>query len=270
MPGSKDVQPHWPAPPRHPDDGAMTAVTTAATVRHERLRIRVKGAVQGAGFRPFVHGLAVRYNLSGSVQNDDEGVLAEVEGVAARSFLVALSRERPPLARIDGVEGTSLPGWGQTGFSIHQSASSRTGHTGIVPDTATCIACRDNTFDSASRFHMYPFVSCTDYGPRFTIIGRMPYERRHTSMAGFPRCADCARDFADPANRRFQSETSACRACGPRLSHPIADIQRALAQRKIVAVKGVGGFHLFCDAANEGAVQTVRRRKDPARHELVG
>jgi hydrogenase maturation protein HypF len=226
-----------------------------------RLRIRVRGAVQGVGFRPFVHGLAARYNLSGFVLNDSEGVLAEVEGVAARSFLLALSDEPPPLARIDGVEVTRLPRLGQTGFSIRASKACGTGHTAIVPDSATCTACLDEMLDPSSRFYLYPFVTCTDCGPRFTIVRRMPYDRHNTSMSGFPRCSDCARDFADPTNRRFQSEASACPACGPLFSHSIAYIQSALLAGKIVALKGIGGFHLFCDACNESAVQTLRERK---------
>jgi hydrogenase maturation protein HypF len=235
---------------------------TLASARHERLRVRVRGAVQGVGFRPFVHGLAARYQLSGFVLNDREGILAEVEGAGARSFLAALYEQAPPLARIDGVEVTCLPGEGQTGFSIRASASGGAGRTAIVPDAATCIACLDDMLDPASRFYCYPFVTCTDCGPRFTIIRRMPYDRHNTAMAGFPRCADCARDFADPTNRRFQAEASACPACGPRLSHSVADIQSALLQGKTVALKGIGGFHLFCDAGNEAAIQTLRRRKD--------
>jgi hydrogenase maturation protein HypF len=237
-------------------------MSTRASARHERLRVRVRGAVQGVGFRPFVHGLAAHFGLSGFVVNDDEGVLAEVEGTGARSFLAALSAQTPPLARIDGVEVTWLPGVGETGFSIRTSASGGAGQTAIVPDTATCAACLDDMFDKASRYYLYPFVTCTDCGPRFTIIRRMPYDRQNTAMAGFPRCADCARDFADPANRRFQAEASACPACGPLLSHSFADIQSAILHGKIVALKGVGGFHLFCDAGNEAAIQTLRRRKD--------
>ncbi len=218
--------------------------------------------MQGVGFRPFVHALASRYKLSGFVLNDDDGVLAEVEGLAARSFLGALCEAPPPLARIAGMEVTSLPGQGQTGFDIRASTGDGTGPTAIVPDSATCTACLDEMLDPSSRFYLYPFVTCTDCGPRFTIIRRMPYDRHNTSMAEFPRCADCARDFADPSNRRFQAEASACPACGPQLSHSIAHIQSALLAGKIVALKGIGGFHLFCDACNESAVQTLRRRKD--------
>jgi hydrogenase maturation protein HypF len=235
---------------------------TILSAQHERLRVRVRGAVQGVGFRPFVHSLAARYNLSGFVLNDDDGVLAEVEGLAARSFLAALCEEPPPLARIEGMEVTSLPGQGKTGFNIRASTGDGTGQTAIVPDSATCTACLDEMLDPSSRFYLYPFVTCTDCGPRFTIIRRMPYDRHNTSMAEFPRCADCARDFADPTNRRFQAEASACPACGPQLSHSIAHIQSALLAGKIVALKGIGGFHLFCDACNESAVQTLRQRKD--------
>jgi len=246
------VQPRFQAPVRQ-------VIETAVT--RERLRVRVRGAVQGVGFRPFVHGLATRYNLAGFVLNDNDGVLAEIEGVAARAFVIAVQKDIPPLARIDSVEVNSLPGQGQTGFSIRASAGIGEGHTRIVADTATCNACLDEMFDPTSRFHLYPFVSCTDCGPRFTITNRLPYDRQNTSMAGFPRCAACAKDFADPANRRFQSETSACHCCGPGLSHPIAHIQAALVQGKIVALKGVGGFHLFCDAANDQAVKALRQRK---------
>ena len=218
--------------------------------------------MQGVGFRPFVHALAARYNLSGFVLNDDDGVLAEVEGLAARSFLGALCEEPPRLARIEGMEVTSLPGQGQTGFNIRASTGDGTGQTAIVPDTATCTACLEEMLDPSSRFYLYPFVTCTDCGPRFTIIRRMPYDRHNTSMSDFPRCADCARDFADPTNRRFQAEASACPACGPQLSHSIENIQSALMAGKIVALKGIGGFHLFCDACNESAVQTLRQRKN--------
>jgi hydrogenase maturation protein HypF len=243
----------------------MKLVAGAVTDRYERLRVRVRGAVQGVGFRPFVHGLAARYNLSGFVLNDGEGVLAEVEGAAARMFLAALQQERPPLARIDGMDVTALPEQGQTNFSIRKSVGSFTGLGGIVADSATCTACQEEMLDPASRFYLYPFVSCTDCGPRFTIIKSLPYDRQNTSMAGFSRCAACAHDFANPASRRFQAETSACPACGPRLSHPIPAIQAALLDGKIIALKGIGGFHLICDATNEAAVQTLRRRKNRPR-----
>jgi hydrogenase maturation protein HypF len=229
--------------------------------RPRRLRIRVKGAVQGVGFRPFVHSLAMRGGLSGFVLNDADGVLAEVEGLELSVFLAALRREHPPLARIDTVAVTRLPLQGDQGFTIRQSIETGVGTTRLVPDTATCRSCLDELFDPASRFHLYPFVTCTHCGPRFTITRRLPYDRANTSMAAFDLCADCAADYGNPANRRFRAETIACEACGPRLSHSMAEIATALAQGQIVALKGLGGFHLLCDATNETAVGALRLRK---------
>ncbi len=226
-----------------------------------RLSVRVRGAVQGVGFRPFVHGLAARYRLSGFVLNDEEGVLAEIEGTAFDSFLAALQSESPPLAHIDGIDVTPLPRNGERGFTIRESAEAGVGLTRIVPDAATCQSCLDELFDPESRFHLYPFVTCTHCGPRFTITRRLPYDRPNTSMAGFGLCENCAADYADPANRRFHTETIACPACGPRLSHPVEEIAAALRRGEIVALKGIGGFQLMCDAANEAAVEALRRRK---------
>lgn len=229
--------------------------------RPHRLRIRVKGAVQGVGFRPFVHSLARRSDLSGFVLNDADGVLAEVEGLELSVFLTALRREHPPLARIDTVAVTRLPLQGGRGFTIRQSIETGVGTTRLIPDTATCQSCLDELFDPASRFHLYPFVTCTDCGPRFTITRQRPYDRGNTSMAAFDLCADCAADYGSPANRRFHAETIACAACGPGLSHSMAEIATALAQGQIVALKGLGGFHLLCDATNETAVRALRLRK---------
>jgi hydrogenase maturation protein HypF len=228
---------------------------------HERLRIRVRGAVQGVGFRPFVHRLAVRCGLSGFVLNDADGVLAEIEGDDLGPFLTALRQERPPLARIDTVDVTPLPRQGQPGFTIGQSVATGGVSTKLVPDAATCRSCLDDLFDPASRFHLYPFVTCTHCGPRFTITHRLPYDRANTSMAEFGLCADCAADYGDPANRRFHAESIACPACGPVLSHSMVEIATALCRGQIVALKGIGGFHLLCDATNEAAVGALRLRK---------
>ena len=228
---------------------------------HDRLRVRVTGAVQGVGFRPFVHGLAVRCGLSGFVLNDDEGVLAEIEGGDLGAFLTALRRERPPLARIDAVEVTPVARQGQQGFAIRESAGSGGGRTRLGPDTAPCLACMTDLFDPASRFHLYPFVTCTQCGPRFTIARRLPYDRSNTSMAEFALCAACAVDYGNPADRRFHAETIACPACGPRLSHSMPEIVTALRRGRIVALKGIGGFHLLCDATNGAAVNALRQRK---------
>ena len=236
---------------------AMSASDSAC----ERLRIRFRGVVQGVGFRPFLHGLATCHGVCGFVLNDADGVLAEIEGSALDGFLAAVQQQRPPLARIDGMDITRLPLARQPGFAIRDSAGAARGQARIGADAATCAACLAELFDPSSRFYLYPFVTCTNCGPRFTITRRLPYDRPNTSMAGFPRCVDCARDYADPHGRRFHAETCACPACGPRLSHAVADIAAALDDGKIVALKGLGGFHLLCDATDEVTVQLLRRRK---------
>jgi hydrogenase maturation protein HypF len=232
-----------------------------APAGHDRLRVRVTGAVQGVGFRPFVHSLAARHGLSGFVLNDRDGVLAEIEGAGLDVFLSALRRETPTLARIDTVETTPVAPNGQTGFVIRDSLETGYGGARGVADAATCPACLDDLFDPGGRFHLYPFVTCTGCGPRFTITARLPYDRPNTAMADFSLCALCADDYRDPSSRRFHAETLACPLCGPRLSHPINEIAVALRRGHIVALKGLGGFHLLCDAANEAAVARLRDRK---------
>jgi len=225
-----------------------------------RLKIRVRGAVQGVGFRPFVYRLATRHALSGFVLNDSEGVLLEVEGQRLHPFVAALREEPPPLARIDDMDLTAIPPTGSARFEIRASIAGRA-RTRLIADAATCDACLSELFDPASRFYYYPFVTCTHCGPRFTITRHMPYDRAQTSMAGFPLCWDCARDYADPKGRRFHAETIACPRCGPSLSQPVETIAATLREGRIVALKGIGGFHLLCDAGNEAAVSRLRARK---------
>jgi len=226
----------------------------------QRLRVRVRGSVQGVGFRPFVYGLARRYQLGGFVTNDAEGVLIEVEGEALSRFLAALDTEAPPLARIDAIEAISARAVGERAFTI---ASSRGGaiKTRMAVDSATCEHCLDELFDPLSRFHLYPFVNCTHCGPRYTITRKLPYDRVNTAMAGFAMCEACAHDYADPDNRRFHAEPIACPRCGPQLSHSLDDIVARIRGGEIVALKSLGGFHLVCDARNEAVVATLRRRK---------
>jgi len=244
----------------------MSARLRQATGRPERLRVRVRGGVQGVGFRPFIHGLAERYGLSGFVLNDNDGVLAEIEGRGHDRFLSALRNERPPLARIDSVDVLVVPPLGLSGFAILESVATGPSNGAGVPDAATCEACLRDLFDPASRFHLYPFVTCTDCGPRFTISQRTPYDRANTAMAAFEPCAACAGDYSDQTSRRFHAETIACPACGPHLSHTAGDVAAALSEGLIVALKGIGGFHLLCDATKEAAVQRLRLRKQrPAR-----
>lgn len=239
----------------------MDAAALRNTATNARLRMRVRGAVQGVGFRPFVHGLARKFALAGFVRNDAQGVLLEVEGAHVVEFVDALRREPPPLARIDHVDLETIPPKLETGFSIDPSRNGKT-QTRIVPDAAVCEACLDDLFDPASRFHLYPFVNCTHCGPRYTLTRRLPYDRPHTSMARFAMCEDCARDYHDPTNRRFHAQPIACPRCGPQLDCAIEEILETIQSGGIVALKGVGGFHLLCDARNERAVSELRRRKD--------
>lgn len=225
-----------------------------------RLRVRVTGSVQGVGFRPFVHGLAHKFALHGFVRNDACGVLLEVEGARIEEFVEALRRGPPPLARIDDIRLEPIALRRERGFSIEPSRGGKT-RTRITADATVCDACLDDLFDPASRFHLYPFVNCTHCGPRYTLTRRLPYDRPQTSMASFAMCEDCERDYHDPADRRFHAQPIACPKCGPKLDRSIADIVATICSGGIVALKGVGGFHLLCDARDERAVAELRRRK---------
>ncbi|MES1149495.1 MAG: acylphosphatase, partial [Bradyrhizobium guangdongense] len=225
-----------------------------------RLRLRVRGAVQGVGFRPYVYGLATRYRLGGFVANDSHGVVIEGEGERASDFVAALPREKPPLARIDAISVQPVGAIESAEFCIRASEQGRVS-TRIVADAATCKECLRELFDPTSRFHRYPFVNCTHCGPRYTIAERLPYDRPATAMKRFAMCKACADDYANPNSRRFHAEAIACPQCGPRLSHGIEDIAAAMAAGRIVAVKGLGGFQLICDARDEAAVQRLRQRK---------
>ncbi|MGJ4949586.1 carbamoyltransferase HypF [Bradyrhizobium sp. HKCCYLS20291] len=229
-------------------------------VDRQRLRLRVRGAVQGVGFRPYVHGLATRYQLGGFVANDADGVVIEVEGDQVARFVDALPRQTPPLARIDDIVVEPVAADAGADFRIAESRGGRV-TTRIVPDAATCAACLAELFDPSSRFHLYPFVNCTHCGPRFTIAERLPYDRASTAMKRFPMCNDCRADYDDPSGRRFHAEAISCPRCGPQLSHGIDDVAMALAEGKIVAIKGLGGYQLLCDARDEHAVQRLRARK---------
>ena len=228
----------------------------------ERRRLRVLGVVQGVGFRPFVYGLATRHGLAGFVLNDGEGVVVEAEGDAQAldRFTAAIPAEAPPLARVDSVASERVPARGEREFRIETSAA--TGRTALIPaDVATCDDCLRELFDPADRRYRYPFVNCTQCGPRFTIVVDVPYDRPNTTMAGFPLCADCRREYEDPSDRRFHAEPIACPVCGPQLSMPVEEAVGMLREGAILAVKGLGGYHLACDAASETAVSALRARK---------
>jgi hydrogenase maturation protein HypF len=270
----------------------------------ERWRVRVQGVVQGVGFRPFVYGLATRLGLAGFVSNNSDGVHLEVEGPreVLERFRRELERDAPPLAHIDSVVVVAMPVANEPGlavveqraegdkphFTIRESEAVAGPTTSVSPDVATCNDCLRELFDPRDRRYRYPFINCTNCGPRYTIIRDIPYDRPLTTMAAFPMCAACEREYHDPTNRRFHAQPNACPECGPQVwaqlgssSAPAAGVDAALnnnaaitraeaalgavcaalADGRIVAVKGIGGFHLACDATKNVAVEELRRRK---------
>lgn len=228
-----------------------------------RVRVRVRGAVQGVGFRPFVNALAARLNLGGWVLNDSDGVLLEVEGWTGdiRAFLQALQAEAPPLSRIDDVFSDDVEAQGETTFRIRVSQGGAVS-TSIPADAAVCDACLEELFDPQDRHYLYPFINCTHCGPRYTITRHLPYDRPQTSMAGFAMCADCGAEYTNPKDRRFHAQPVACPICGPKLSMGVSEIVSRLKGGEILAIKGLGGFHIVCDVRNEDAVARLRARKN--------
>ncbi|MDX6408224.1 MAG: hydrogenase maturation protein HypF [Gaiellaceae bacterium] len=241
---------------------AVPARNNARVMARERRRFRVTGVVQGVGFRPFVYGLARAHGLGGFVLNDGAGVVVEAEGptCSLERFAAALRDEAPTLARVDSVVSEPLRASGESDFRIE--ASAQAGGSALIPaDVATCDDCLRELFDPNDRRYRYPFVNCTQCGPRFTIVTGVPYDRSLTTMSGFPLCRDCRFEYEDPENRRFHAEPIACPVCGPRLSVPLEEAVDAFRAGGIVAVKGLGGYHLACDAGNEEAVSRLRARK---------
>ncbi|MGK8512329.1 carbamoyltransferase HypF [Nocardia asiatica] len=240
------------------------------TTERLRRRLLVRGVVQGVGFRPFVYTTAAELALSGSVGNDSGGVVIEVEGGPAGldEFAERLRLRPPPLAVVESVEQTDIPVRGGTGFHIAGTTRDGGGRTLASPDVAICADCERELRDPGDRRYRHPFVNCTNCGPRFTIIASLPYDRERTSMADFAMCGRCAREYADPADRRFHAQPIACPDCGPVLTYtgpgagaPLTAARRLLRAGGILAVKGIGGYHLACDATNESAVAELRRRK---------
>jgi hydrogenase maturation protein HypF len=276
---------------------SVTENTCPEPVGREVLRrgVVVRGIVQGVGFRPFVYRLATEEGLAGSIGNDSGGVSIEVEGPPQKidAFLSRLRSEVPPLARVDSIAARDLPPRGEKGFQILSSHVTGQVSTGIPADAATCADCLCELFDPADRRYRYPFLNCTNCGPRFTITRRIPYDRPQTSMAKFPMCPACKAEYDDPLNRRFHAQPNACWECGPHVwledaaapllkGHgfsraendfqragalapegyaPIAESIERLVAGEIVAIKGIGGFHLSVDATNSAAVERLRQRK---------
>jgi hydrogenase maturation protein HypF len=238
-------------------------------------RIRVRGVVQGVGFRPFVYRLAHQYNLSGWVRNTSGSVDIEVEGAgkAVRSFLTDLKDKAPPMARIEDIKATFHPSKGYTGFQIEPSLSREGQYQLVSPDIATCKDCQREIFSAEDRRFRYPFTNCTNCGPRFTIIEDIPYDRPKTTMRKFQMCPRCQHEYDDPLDRRFHAQPNACPDCGPALEladndgnlavskNIIKKASQLLKDGKILAVKGLGGFQLACDATSGEAVKTLRDRK---------
>jgi hydrogenase maturation protein HypF len=238
--------------------------------------------VQGVGFRPYVYGLATQLRLAGQVTNTGDGVVVEVEGPAeaVEGFCARLAPGAPPLAVVESVEVTDVAATAESGFRIVPSRAGDAVRTLVAPDSATCAKCLAELVDPADRRHRHPFITCTHCGPRYTIVTGLPYDRAHTTMADFPLCSDCDREYHDPTDRRFHAQPVACPSCGPRLrlvtadgtgagapsdpaaaEDPVAAARSLLAAGAVLAVKGIGGYHLACDATRPEAVAELRRRK---------
>jgi hydrogenase maturation protein HypF len=239
-----------------------------------RTAVRVEGIVQGVGFRPFVYSLATGLGLGGLVGNDSDGVFAEVEGppAAVEAFLHSLAHNAPPLARIERITTTAIRPDGTASFSIAPSEAGPQRRTLVSADTATCADCLAELADPADRRFGYPFINCTNCGPRFTIVRDVPYDRPLTTMAGFAMCDRCAAEYHDPADRRFHAQPTCCPACGPQLSlldpagavlsgAPIPAAAALLRRGQVLAVKGLGGYHLAVDASSEEGAGALRARK---------
>ncbi len=241
-----------------------------------RLRIVIRGAVQGVGFRPFIYRLATEMGLTGWVINNAQGVFIEVEGSQAEldAFLLRIEPEKPPHAIIQSLEAARLDAAGFTTFEIRHSEDAGHKTALVLPDLATCPDCRREIFDPANRRFGYPFTNCTNCGPRYSIIEALPYDRPNTAMRIFQMCPACQAEYNDPRDRRFHAQPNACPVCGPRLElwdangHTVGSQDQALRsaaeairEGRIVAAKGLGGFHLIVDARNDDAVRVLRRRK---------
>jgi len=246
------------------------------TKDQKRIKIHIHGAVQGVGFRPFIYRLAEQYNLNGWVRNNSHGVHIEVEGpsIKLKNFLCAIQNEAPPQARIQSLKHLYLDSQEYSEFKILESDKGQHTSAWIMPDVATCPDCLKEIFDPQNRRYLYAFTNCTNCGPRFTIIESMPYDRPNTSMKDFYMCPECQAEYGNQRDRRFHAQPNACPACGPQLEFcdkdgkPLSSRQDAMEQTaqaivdgKIVAVKGLGGFHLMADATNSAAVQRLRDRK---------
>ena len=271
--GAMPILSHETNPKREQHEGQPEQPEAPRVRRREAIQVR--GIVQGVGFRPFVYRIALEQGLAGSIGNDTDGVTIEVEGPEDRVqvFLQRLRAEAPPLARLDSVVARPMAPTGEQGFQIIASEVHGQVSTGIPADAATCPDCLRELLDPGDRRYRYPFLNCTNCGPRYTITRRIPYDRPQTSMAHFKMCAACQAEYDGPTNRRFHAQPNACWTCGPRLwlsstegieihtDDPVQTCVDRLMAGDIMAVKGIGGFHLAVDATNEVAVMRLRERK---------
>src|SRR5258708_23554092 len=242
----------------------------------KRLRILIGGAVQGVGFRPFIYRLATSLKLTGWVSNSTEGVAIEAEGTMPdlETFLLRIGQEKPPLSSIQTLEHVYLDTVSYHTFEIRQSQTNGNKRAFVVPDIATCPECLKELFDPANRRFLYPFTNCTHCGPRFSIIQAMPYDRPNATMHKFTMCVECQAEYENPVNRRFHAQPNACPRCGPHVElwNSRGEVQadhhealilaaNAIGSGAVVAIKGLGGFHLVVDARNPKAVTRLRKRK---------
>ncbi|MFW5714289.1 MAG: Sua5/YciO/YrdC/YwlC family protein, partial [Brevefilum sp.] len=242
----------------------------------ESLHIHINGIVQGVGFRPFIYNLAEEFGLKGWVRNSASGVDIEITGSkpVLEAFLAAIPDAAPPLAQIDTIDSHTIELQPFNDFTIVRSKDRSSDFIPVSPDVAVCDQCRDEMFDPSDRRFRYPFINCTNCGPRFSIIKDIPYDRPKTTMAAFVMCDDCLEEYENPADRRFHAQPVACPKCGPQVwfeiepGKPISTKDQAITQArewladgKILAVKGLGGFHLACDAGNANAIDRLRERK---------
>lgn len=239
----------------------------------KRLHIEVKGVVQGVGFRPFVYNLAQNLNLKGFVTNTSKGVTIEVEGERVEEFVSKLQKNPPTLAKIYSIKKSELPPNNYKTFEIIESID-EAGFTHVSEDVSICEDCLRELFTPTDRRYLYPFINCTNCGPRYTITMKVPYDRPNTTMAVFNMCPECLSEYKDPSNRRFHAQPNACTVCGPQvrlfikegsalteIENPIPEAIRLIKEGKILAIRGLGGFHLCCDAKNAGTLEELRNRK---------
>jgi len=245
------------------NDLVLRIMSLAVQPAVQRLRITLRGAVQGVGFRPFVYRLAREMSLTGWVLNSSAGLVVEVEGPPAQLSLFEqrLELERPKASVVTVREAEWIAVEGSTGFEIVASDADSGKSVNVLPDLATCTECREELFDPANRRFEYPFTNCTNCGPRYTIVVDIPYDRPNTTMRGFALCPQCREEYENPVNRRFHAQPNACPACGPKLDGTIEDAAEALLEGQIVALKGIGGFQLLVDARQASAVARLRQRK---------